>query len=85
MSASHEGHNEYHHKMVQTPPEWHAVREVRSLAVQPDCLKGRVVFGTVYWDMHLKDLEGSIARVGYCITVPDFYLVLHCLRFRKTL
>ena len=29
----------------------------RSLRVQPDCLKGRVVCGTVYGDMHLKDLS----------------------------
>ena len=37
-----------------------------SLAVQPDCLKGRVVCGTVYGDMHLKDLLGSItSRVLY--------------------
>ena len=34
-----------------------------------DCLKGRVVCGTVYGDMHLKDLLGSIVRVGYCIPV----------------
>ena len=26
--------------------------------------------------MHLKDLLGSFARVGYCIPVPVFYLVL---------
>ena len=31
--------------------------------------------GTVYGDMNLKDLLGSIESVGYCITVPDFYLV----------
>ena len=49
-----------------------------------DCLKGLVVCGTVYGDMHLKDLCGSIARVGYCIPVPDFYLVLHDLRCRKS-
>ena len=47
-----------------------------SLAMQPDFLKGRVVCGTVYGDMHLKDLLGSIVRVGYRIPVPDFYLVL---------
>ena len=52
-----------------------------SLTVQPDCLKGRVVWRTVYGDMHLKDLLGSIA--GYSIPVPDFYLVLHGLRCRK--
>ena len=34
--------------------------------------------------MHLKDLLGSIARVGYCIPVPDSYLVLHGPRCRKS-
>ena len=41
--------------------------------MQLDCLKGRVVCGTVYGGMHLKDLHGSIARLGYCISVPDLY------------
>ena len=31
---------------------------------------------TVYGDMHCKDLQVSISRVGYCIPVQDFYLVL---------
>ena len=56
----------------------------RSLTVQPDCLKGQVVCGTVYADMHLKDLLGSFVRVGYRIPVPDFYLVLHGLRCHKS-
>ena len=34
--------------------------------------------GTVYGDMHLKDL-GSIVRVGHHIPVPDLYLVLNGL------
>ena len=51
--------------------------------MQPDSLKGRVVYETVHWDMHLKDLLRSIARVGYRILVPDFYLVLHGLRYQK--
>ena len=51
--------------------------------MQPDCLKDRVVCGTVYGEMHLKDLLGSIARVGYRIPVPDFYLVLHELSMPK--
>ena len=55
----------------------------RSLTVQPDCLKGRLVCGTGYGDMHFKDLLGSIAKVGYCIPVPDFYLVLHGIQCRK--
>ena len=41
----------------------------------PTVQKGRVVCGTVYGDMHLKGLLGSFVRVGYCIPVPDFYLV----------
>ena len=57
---------------------------VGTVAVQSDCLKGRVVCGTVYEDMHLKDLLGSIVRVRYRIPVPDFYLVLHGLRCRKS-
>ena len=56
-------------------------------------LKGRVVCGTVYGEMHLKDLLGSFVRVGllgsfvrvgYRIPVPDFDLVLHGLRCRKS-
>ena len=39
--------------------------------------------GTVYGDIHYKDLLGSITEVGYRIPVPDFYLVLHGLRCRK--
>ena len=57
---------------------------VQALTVQPDCLKGRVDCGTVYGDMHLKDLLGLIVRVGYHIPVPDFDLVLHGLRCRKS-
>ena len=86
MSASHTvgrgfaslpGHTKDHHKMVQTA-SLHCTHVFNSV-VQPDCLKGRVVCGTVYEDMHLKDLLGSITRVGYCISVLDFYLVLNSL------
>ena len=69
--------------MVQTASlHRHACVRGWSLAVQPNCLKGQVVCGTVYGEMHLKDLLGSIVRVGYCIPVPDFYQVLHGLRIR---
>ena len=34
--------------------------------------------------MHLKDPLGSFVRVGYRIPFPDFYLVLHGLRCRKS-
>ena len=72
----------YHKNGTNCLPAWHAMRKGRSLTVQPDCLKGRVVCGTVYGDMHLKDLLGSIVRVGHRIPVPDFYLVLHGLPCR---
>ena len=74
----------YHKNGTNCLPAWHAMRYGRSLAVQPDSLKGQVVCGTVYGDMHLKDLLGSLGRVGYRILVPDFYLVLHGLRCRKS-
>ena len=75
MSASHTvgrgfgsrpGNTKDHHKNgTNCFPAWHAdIRLCRSLTMQPDCLKGQVVCGTVYGDMHLKDLLGSIARVG---------------------
>ena len=47
------------------------------------CINGKKRFGTVFGDMNLNDLLGSIARVGYHIVVPDFYLVLHGLRYKK--
>ena len=58
----------------------------RSLAVQPNCVNGVVLMsGTVYRDMHFKDLLGSIVKEGYRILVPNFYLVLHIhgLKCRK--
>ena len=36
------------------------------------------------WGHALKDLLGSIVRVGYHIPFPDCYLVLHGLRCRKS-
>ena len=86
--ASRPGHTKDHQKNgTNCLPAWHAMRKGWSLTVKPDCLKGRVVCGTVYGDMHLKDLLGSIARVRYCILVPDFNLVLHglCCRKKNTL
>ena len=58
------------------------VQGLQSLAVQPYCVKGWVVCGTVYGDMQSKDLLRSIARVGNCIPVQDFYLVLHAYGLR---
>ena len=83
--ASWPGHTKYHHKNVtDCLPVWHAMRYGRSLTVQPNCLKSRVVCGTVCGDMHFKDLLGSFLRGGYRIPVPDFYLLLHGLRCRKS-
>ena len=72
-------------KMAQTAslPDTHALgMEFDSAARLPK--RPSSVCRTVYGDMHLKDLLGSSARVGYCIAVPDSYLVLHDLRCRKT-
>ena len=46
-----------------------------SLSVQPACLKGQVVYGMVYGDIHFKDLLGAIARVGYCIKCNLVYRI----------
>ena len=71
--ASRPDNTKDHHKNgTNCLPAWHALRLGWSLAVQPDCLKSRVVCGSVYGDIHLKDLLGSIVRVGYCIPVPNF-------------
>ena len=72
------GHTKDLHKNgTNCLPAWHACVRVDSAA---DCVKGGVVCGTVYGDMHFIDCLGSIARVGYCIVAADFYLVLHGLR-----
>ena len=39
-------------------------------------VKGRVVYRIVYGDKHNRHFIGSVARVGYCFPVPDFFLVL---------
>ena len=67
-SASRPGHTKDHHKNgTNCLPAWHAMRLGRSLAVQPDCLKGRVVCGTVEWGHALKRSPGIIrkSRVSY--------------------
>ena len=79
--ASRQGHTKDHHK---NGTNCLPAMQGRSLTVQPDCLRSWVVCGTVYGDMHLKDLLGSIVRVGYHIPILDFYLVLHGLRCRKS-
>ena len=38
-----------------------------NLAVQPDCVKCRIVCGTVYGDIQYKDLMGSMSRVRHRI------------------
>ena len=48
---------------------------------RPDYTKDhlKMVCKTVYWDMHYKDLLGSIANVWYCIPAS---VVMHGLRCR---
>ena len=61
-------------------PAWHGGVRV---GVQPDCIKGQVVCGTVNWDKICYNLLGSIAEVGYHIAVPDFYLMLYGFLYVK--
>ena len=63
--VSRPGHIKDHYKnSTDCLPAWHAgIRE--GLAVQPDCIKGRVVCRTVYGDIYIKFKDlGSVARVG---------------------
>ena len=63
---------------------WYDPAERRTHDLPCECLKSRVVCGTVYGDMHHKDLLGSIARVKYCILIPHFYPVMHDLRKKQS-
>ena len=67
-----------HQKMAQT-----AYLLSKSLTVLQNRVKGLEVCGTANAEMHYSFTEGSIARVRYCIPVPDFYPVLYGLRCRK--
>ena len=68
--ASRPGHTKDHHNNgTNCLP---ACVRVGVFAVQPNCLKGRVVCGTFYGEMQLKYLLGSFVRVGYRIPFPDF-------------
>ena len=69
------GHTKEHYKNgTNYLPAWHAGMRVK---VQPDCIKGRVVSGTVYGDIHYEDLLGSIPREGYLIPFLDFKWINH--------
>ena len=57
---------DHHTNDTNCHPAWHAIRQGWSSAVQPDFLKRP---GSVYGDVHLKYILGSIARVGYRIPV----------------
>ena len=81
--ASRPGDTKDHQKMVHIA----SLHGMHALGYEFDSAvlsKRLVVCGTVYGDMHLKDLLGSIARVGYCILLPDFYLVLHGLHCQES-
>ena len=63
--ASRPGHTKDHHKNdTNYLPAWHLGISAARLFKRP----GNVC-GTVYGDMHLNDLLGLIARVGYLILV----------------
>ena len=70
-------HTKDDQKWYKPPPYLKLGHWGRSLAVQPDFI------GNINGDMHFKDVMGSIARVGYCIPVPHFYLVVHYIRCPK--
>ena len=65
------------------------------LAVQPNCLKGRVVCGTVYGEMHLKDLLGSFVSKAvetvlglggqkkFCAAKPRKFFIFITLTYKK--
>ena len=65
-----------HYLPCERRTDWANPTRSRSLVVQP-------MYGAVYGEMHYKDILRSVARVGYCIPVPDFYLVLHGLWCQK--
>ena len=48
-------------------------------------LRYRCVTQAPHIYVHLQDLLGLFVRVGYRIPVPDFYLVLHGIRCRKSI
>ena len=59
------GYTKDHHKNdTDCLHAWHAYLRI---AVQPNYLKE---CGTIYGNMHSKDLLGSTSRVGYCIPRP---------------
>ena len=70
-------------RWYKLPPCFVCRHYCRSLVVQLEGKTGRVLCGTVYGDLYYKDLLRSIVRKGYCIPVPNFYIVLHSLRCWK--
>ena len=80
------GHTSDHHKKVQTVYllSTQVLGKEFDIAARPCKNKGRVVCGTLFGGMCFKDPLGSITREGYCIPVPDFYLVLDGIRCRQS-
>ena len=67
-------HTKDHHKNgTNCLSAWHTANRIGVW----QCVKDRPVCGAVYGDTHYKDILESILRVGYCIPVLHFYLVLH--------
>ena len=72
------GHTKNHHTNgTNWLPAWQS--KGRSLTSTARLSKRPGSVWNCLWVYALKHLLGSIARVGYCISVPDFYLVLHVL------
>ena len=69
------GHTKDTIKWYRLSPAWNAGVSVGFWLW--NLINRRVVRGTVYGDFHYTDQLESIAREGYCIAVPDIYLVLH--------
>ena len=64
------GHTKDHHKNgTDCLPVWHTIHLGRSLTVQPDCLKGRVV---CLWGHALKISPGIIRKSRVSYPSPGF-------------
>ena len=75
--ASRPAHTKDHYKNGKNSLQGMQCVRVGVWQCNPTVYKGQVVCGTVSGDMHLKDLLASFVRVGYRISIPDFYLVLY--------
>ena len=83
--ASRPGHTKDHHKNgTNCLLPWHAMYYARSLTVQPDCLKGRVVCGTV-WGHALKRYPGINRKSRVLYPGPGFLMCYMAFAAEKAL